>query len=112
MRELQYVARMAWLRAGCRDGDPLPPGGDNLNAVLIAAVLKALEQKLLDGLAAVGAKLPDALKPAETEFAGAVKGILDAVDVAQLEQQTLGQLLELVKSGKSVASTSPIDFVG
>lgn len=82
-----------------------------MTALIIAAIVAALKDRLLAAAKDLEAKLPDLLKPAADQFIAMLVAVLDGLDIAALEQEALGRLVELAKTGKSESSHDPgVDF--
>lgn len=94
--------------------------------LILAAVIASLKARLLAGAAVLEADLlallspflPAAtisaiIKPAIDGVLAWITTVLDQIDVAALEKEALGRMVEVIKTGKSEASHDPgIDFGG
>ena len=80
-----------------------------MNAVIITAVIARLKALLLAAIADWKTKLPDAMKPLADQVAAFIGSLLDGLDVAALEQDTIGRLLELAKTGQGPSASSGVD---
>jgi hypothetical protein len=81
----------------------------------LLAAANALEASLTALLAPLvpAAALSAIIHPIIERLVAMITEVLDKIDVAQLEQEALGRMVELIKTGKSQASHDPgIDFGG